>query len=335
MNKMGKGLFKPSSIVLILFGVLFTVFVPQLLNGYSFNIVNNALVYLLCVYGASIYAGMSGQMSLAFITFMGFGAYYAANLCTGRLGMSLSPIAVLLTAPIFVGLISFILGLILTRLKNVFFVFGTLGVVQIMYVFFQNNVPVFGGSMGIASIPTLSIGAFKFDSNQKWIYLLIATAVLGYIIVERVRNSKMGRSLASIKDNEIAAYCMGVNVFMTKVYAFTIAGVFCGLAGAMYAMMTGFVSADLFKINNSFLIIIMLMLGGMNHTVGAVIGALVVSILPETFRSLKSFLMLSYGLVIILLMVFMPSGLAGMGVKIIDKIKKTINSIIEKRMINK
>ena len=181
----------------------------------------------------------------------------------------------------------------------------------------------FGGPNGINGIPTLSIGNFVFDTDIKWLYLLIITTVLGYIIVERIRNTKLGRSLASIRDNETAALTLGVNVYMTKVFAFTIQAVFCGCAGALYAMQHGFISADLFTFSNATLVVIMLMMGGMNHTVGAIIGALLVSILPEAFRGLKDYLQLAYGIVIILLMVFMPSGIAGMGEKIANMVKKT------------
>ena len=320
-------LIKPSRIMLIILGILIIVFAPQFLSGYTYNVINVALIYILCVYGASILVGMGGQLSFAFITLMGFGAYYTANLLTGRLGITLDSITVLITAPLAVGLISFVLGLILFRLRKVFFVFGTLGVVQIAAIFFNNNKPLFGGVNGIRGIPTLNIGTFKFDNNTKWFYLLIGFVVVGYIVVERIRNTKLGRSLASIKDNEMAALSLGVNVYMTKVYAFTISGVLCGLAGALFAMQGNFISPDLYTFNQATLIVIMLLMGGMDHTFGAIIGGLIVSILPESFRNLQSFLMLAYGLAIILLMVFMPTGIAGASAKISNYIKKRISTV--------
>ena len=262
---------------------------------------------------------------------MGFGAYYAADLSLGRLGVSCSSIIILITVPIVVGLIGFIFGLILFRLKGRFFVFATLGVVSIAFVFFHNNKLLFGGVNGIPGIPTISIGAFKFNTNLKWFYLLVALIVIGYIIVERIRNTKLGRSLASVKDNEIAALSLGVNVYMTKVIALTISAAFAGLAGSLYAMQSGFIEASIFNVTMGSRIIIMLALGGLTNTIGAVIGALVVSCLPEIFRSLKDFLNLAYGLAIILLMVFQPTGIAGMGIKIANLMKKISGCLKRKK----
>ena len=311
-----KMLFKPSNIVLIVFGILFTVFVPMFLTGYSYNVINVALIYTLSVYGASVIMGMGGQASFSLVFFLGIGAYYAANLTKGRLGLMLSPELVLLSAPIIAGIIGFVLGLVLFRLRGLFFVFGSLGVVSIAYIFFSNYNPLFGGQNGINRIPTLSIGSFKFDSNLKWFYLLVMTAVIGYIVVERIRHTKLGRSLASVKDNETTALSLGVNVFMTKVYAFAISAMFAGLSGALYAMQSGYISGGLFTTDKAITFIIMLVMGGLNHTIGAIIGSILVMALPEIFRVLKDYLNIAYGLSIILLMAVQPSGIAGLGVKI-------------------
>ena len=322
---------KPSGLLMITIALMFTLIAPNNLSNYWFNVINVALIYTLCVYGASVLMGMGGQACFATVTFMGLGAYTAANLCMGRLGIQTSTLASLVIAPIIVGIIGFLLGLVLFRLRKIFFVFGTIGLVQIGYIFFHNNISLFGGLNGIFGVPTLEVGSFVFDSNQKWFYLLMALVVIGYIVVERIRRTKMGRSLASIRDNETAALSMGVNVHMTKVYAMTFMAMMGGLAGALYAMQYGSIWADLYNGAMGSKFIIMLVMGGMNHTIGAVIGAVVISLLPEIFRSLQSFLMFVYGLAIILMMVFLPGGIASIG----DKIKLLFRKLLKNNLPNK
>ena len=319
-----KNAFPLSAAALILLALAFTIICPRILGGYAFNVLNVALIYALAVYGASILTGMCGQMSFAYVTFIGLGAYYAANLSAARLGAQLSPLSILLTVPVVTGIIGLLLGLVLFRLKGSFFVFGTLGLVNIASIFFGNYIPLFNGPNGIAAIPRLTVGSLEFKTNEQWFYLLMALCVVGYIVVERIRNTKFGRSMASVKDNEVAALSMGVNVYATKVFAFGLSAAFCGLAGALYALQSGFVGATLFNYASSTKIIIMLTMGGMNHTIGAVIGSIVVSALPELFRGLQAFLQLAFGLVVILLMVFKPSGISGMAHGIAESCKLSL-----------
>ena len=303
----------PTALVFIAFMLLAALIAPSFLSGYTYNVVIVALIYAICVYGATIVTGMGGVISFAYITFFGFGAYWAANLTTGRwFEVTLSPFIALITAPIAVAIIGYLTGLVLFKLKGSFFVFGTIGFVNVAYVFFGNYVPIFGGASGIKHIPTLSIGSFVCDDYNKWFYVLVFIVMIAYLVVERIRRSRLGRALAAIKDNETAAMAFGIDVYKTKIYAFSIASAFCGLSGALYAMQARYISSELFSINGSYNIIIMLVLGGMNNTGGAVIGALLVRALPEIFRSLKSFLQLAYGVGIILIVVFMPNGLASL-----------------------
>lgn len=329
MTQRKRFLKKPSHLILPLCVALLAAIGPNVFTGYSFNVVNVALIYVLCVYGASIITGMGGQMCFALITFMGIGAYYAANMSMGRLGVTLSTPVILLTVPFVAGAAGLLLGLILFRLQGTFFVLGTMGVVNITYVIFYNSVPLFGGPTGITGVPSPDLWGLKIDSNTKWFYLLLVMTCLGYLVVERIRNTKLGRSLASLRDNDTAALSLGVNVYWTKVLAFTIAAVFCGISGSLYAMQAGFVCGDLFSVTSGTRLMIMLMMGGIDKTIGAVIGAVLVSSLPEIFRNLKDYLNFTYGLALILLMVFQPGGISGMGeaaVRLLHKARAALQS---------
>lgn len=313
----------------ILFAVLlimFLVIIPNTLTGYPLMVVNIALIFAIATYGLSILIGMGGQLSFATVSFMGGGAYFVANLASGRLGFKLSTTLALILALVVFGVISFALGLILNKLKGTYFTFATIAVVQVAYTFYNNYKPLFGGPDGIAGIPSLSIFGFKLNDNVKWFYFLMFIVLIVGVIVERIRQTQLGRALASIRDNETAARTLGVNVYMTKVISFTIAGVLATLAGALYCYHGNFVSSDMYNFANSTQVIIMAMLGGVNSSIGIFIGALLVRVLPEIFRFLQSYMQLIWGITIIVLMVFMPDGLVGLFAQIKDKVTKLINN---------
>lgn len=292
----------------------FVVIVPLLFSGYSLMVVNTSLIYCIITFGISIMLGMGGQLSFAGLAFMGAGAYFVANVTIGRLGFKIPPLPALLLAPLFTAVVAYVLGLILLKLKGTYFTFSTIALVQVGYSFFNNYRPLFGGPDGISAIPSLQVFNYTFPSDNylPWFYLLVAVIGILAFVVERIRRTGFGRALASVRDNETAALTLGVDVYMTKVKAFALAGLLGGLAGAFYVQMGNFVSSDLFAYSNATQFIIMAMVGGINSTFGSIVGSVLITILPEAFRSLEKLLQLIYGLVVIIMMVFMPMGLGGL-----------------------
>ncbi len=322
MNKLLKktGL---SRLFVLIASMLFIIFVPIIFQGYSLMVVNISMIYAVVVFGISIMLGMGGQLSFAGLTFMGLGAYFVANMCSGRLGFTIPTLAAFALTPVVAGIVAYAIGLVLLKLKGTYFTFSTIALVQVCFSFFTNYRPIFGGPDGISGIPTFSVGSFSFTSNTQWFYLLVCLLIVFAVLVERIRNTSFGRSLASVRDNDTAALTLGVNVYMTKVIAFTISGMLGAIAGALYVMQGNFVASDLFSFNNATQFIIMAMVGGINSTFGAVVGSVLITILPEILRSVEKYLQLFYGLAVILLMVFMPMGLSGMFSQFFNKIKKT------------
>lgn len=304
----------------ILLAILFFT-IPQLLEGYAMSVMNVALLFSISAYGISVMMGMGGQLSFAAVSFMGGGAYFIANICTGRLGINMPTLPALLLTPVVFAAVAFVLGLFLFKLKGTYFTFATIGLVQVTYTIFNNYKPLFGGPDGISGIPSLTLFGYRFASFNQWFYVIAACVIVVAIFVERLRTTQLGRSLASIRDNETAALTLGVNVYMTKVIAFSIAGALSAFAGALWCMHGKFVGADMFNYANAAQFIIMAMLGGVNNTVGIVVGAVLVKVLPEVLRSLQAYMQLIWGISIIVLMVFMPSGLAGLYEQIRDKFK--------------
>jgi len=290
-------------------------------QGFSMSIMNVALIFAIISYGTSIMLGMGGMLSFAPVTFMGLGAYFVANVTTGRLGPTIPTALALLLTPLVFAAVAFLVGLVLLRLKGTYFTFATIGLVQVAFTFFNNYAPLFGGHDGISGIPTLRIFGFAFTTLTSWFYFVFACVVVIGLIVERIRRSQLGRALGSIRDNETAALTLGVNVYLTKVIAFSITGGIAAFAGALWVMHGRFVASDMFNFVNAAQFIIMAMVGGVNSTVGVVVGAILFMSLPEFFRGFQGFMQLFWGVAIILLMVFMPTGLAGIKDLIVEKIK--------------
>jgi branched-chain amino acid transport system permease protein len=305
----------------------FAVCMPLFTNDYSMMIMNVSLINFIAALGLSVMLGMGGQLSFAAVSFMGLGAYFVANFTNGRLGVAWEPAPVLAGAVLFAAAAAWLCGSILFRLSGTYFTFATIGLVQVTWSLYLNYRFLCGGPDGVSGIPTLRFLGTSPRNYHDWFYILLGFCLAAGFLVERVRRTRLGRSLASIRDNEIAAQTLGVNIYRTKVVAFTTAGALSGLAGGLYAMHAQFVSSDLFTFDMATTYVIMTMLGGVNNTAGVFVGAILVTMLPEWLRPVQRYLKLSYGVGIILLMIFMPMGLAGLGNAILKKAAGKISKL--------
>jgi len=298
----------------------FTLLVPKLIpNQYMINIVNNALLYFIAILGLSIMLGMGGQVTFSIAGTMGIGAFFTAIFCV-KLGWH--PLMAILGSVVATMAIALVLGLALCRLKGSYFAFGSIALVHILYNIMLNWKPVTGGADGISGIPKLDLVFYSCTTKEDYFYVFIVVAVLCGMIVGRIRTSSLGRSLASIRDNEIAAICMGVNIYQTKVISFIIAGAFSSLAGSLLAFQNTNITAELFTFEQSAIFLVMSMLGGIESTIGVFVGTILLTVMPEWMRVLASYYKLVYGIGVILLMIFMPMGLAGLVQTIYKKIKR-------------
>ena len=287
------------------------------LNSYFMTLINTALIYFLCVSGQSILLGMGGQLSMCSVTFMGLGGFLAAQLVTTY---GLPPVAAILLGAALTTVAGWLLGLVLMRLKSGFFVFGTIGLLQIGSTIFTNFKPLCGGPDGIFGLPKLVLFGVTFQTMQTWMILLMVITIFAILLISRIRASSLGRSLMAVRDDEIAAYTLGVNVYRTKVIGFTISCALGGLAGGLLAFHNGVVSSSLFTFNTQLQFIIMTMLGGVNSTIGTLFGTFLVIALPELLRPLANYMTLIYGITVIVLMIFLPMGLGGLVESIYKKV---------------
>lgn len=294
-------------IALLFLGAMY-VLVPNASDVYIITVLNSALIFYVACLGINIMLGMGGMVSFAAIAFIGIGAYTSAN-CNLKLG--LNPFVSMFISILVAGVMAFLAGLVLLRLQGTFFTFSTVALVQIAYSIFTNWKEVTGGPDGMGGISPFQLGSLKAVTPVQNYYILFTLCVLCCLFVLRLKKTNLGRALSSVRDNEIAAKVMGVNVYMTKVIAFMIAGMLAGLAGGMMVFNYHFVGSSSFTFDQSLTLIIMTMLGGVFNPIGVFLGTVLITMLPEWFKPLQEYIRLFYGLGVMFLMVFMPMGLWG------------------------
>lgn len=289
---------------------LLVLCVPLLTSNYMLRVTNMTLITYICVLSLYVLFGMCGQHSFAQAGLWGVGAYITANALKY---LNAPPVICLLLSMAGTALFAFLLGLVLFRLRRYYFTFSTIGLMMILFGLFQNWTPVTGGAMGMSEIPPFSLGSFQINTENRNFYFILLMAALCSAAVSLLYRSRLGRSFMAIRDNDIAAGCMGINSLLTKDIAFAISGALCGLAGGLFAFLAGYISSATFTYAQSTMYLVMIMLGGSGTPVGALVGSVILSLLPEWFRPLKNYMMLFYGIGIMVLMVFLPEGIMGGG----------------------
>ena len=314
-------------LVLALILVLDKSLIQNLKNS-QVNIINCALIYFFAVSGMYLLLGLGGLMTMHAIAFMGFSAFVTGFLNTK---MDVPIMLAMLCAIAATAVLSFIVGAPLLRLDGRALMFGTMGIIYIGTSIFQNFFAFTGGPNGTSGIEKIVLFGHKFGTFKDWFVLLAILAVLIVLLMRRIKNTSFGRSLMAIRDDATAAQCMGVNVYRTKVIAFVIAGTLTGFGGALYAVHNGTISASLFSFATQTKFLIMLMLGGVMSPVGTLFGCVLVNYLPEIARAAASYLNMLYGAMIVLMMIFMPMGLAGIGRDFTSKIRHNLKKKLAKK----
>jgi branched-chain amino acid transport system permease protein len=266
-------------------------------------------IYCILAMGQNLVTGFAGQLSLGQVAFYGLGGYSAALLAIHYgLPFYVTFVAGALVAAVF-GLV---VGVPALRLGGIYLGIATLGFAEIVRLVFLNWVRLTRGPMGLPGIPAPRIFGYTFSRAEAH-YLLILALCLGvYLVLRRLVESRTGLALLALREDEVAAASVGVSTSHYKILAFTVAAFISGLAGAFYAHFITFVSPASFTRGESFLILSMYALGGPGSLEGSLLGAVLLSLAPELLRSASSYRMVLYGLLLVLLIIYKPGGLAGM-----------------------
>lgn len=258
-------------------------------NTVVFSIGVNAMLAL------SIYVTLScGLLSLANAAFMGIGAY-AASLISMQTGLSF-PVA-LLAAGVLPALVALVIGLPVLRLSGVYLAMATLGFGEVVRVVIL-NLDITGGPMGINGIP---------QKTEFWHIVLLLAITL--FVLARMRHSKIGRAFEAIKADDVAARLMGINVTAYKLLAFVTGAVIAGVAGGLNAHYTFTIGPGNYAFENAVDILTMAVFGGTSNLIGPTIGASILTLLPEVLRQLKDFRLAFNGLILIVVILYLPKGL--------------------------
>lgn len=277
-------------------------------SEYILNVAVLCGIYIILTSSLNITNGYTGLFSFGHAAFYGIGAYTAAILAT-RLGWSFT--LTLPAAGLVAGLIGAALALITLRLSGIFLALVTIGFQEITFLVTLNWIGLTRGPMGIPGVPPPALGGFELRGNIGFYYLILALDVLTLFVLARVVTSRVGRAFVAIREDELAAQASGLPTFKLKVLAFVIATFFAGLAGAFFAHHARFVSADSFRLDETFVILTMLVVGGLGSFLGPIIGAVALVVLPEISRFLAEYRGVVYGLVLIAVILFRPEGVAG------------------------
>jgi len=290
----------------IIFTALVLIAPVFLGSGYLMNVLVFVGIYTILAVALNLLLGLAGQISLGHAAFFGLGAYISGVLTATHL---VDPWLSMFIAVITVGVIAFILGFPILKLKGHYLAMATLGMGIIVYIIFNETVDITGGPSGLSEIPHLSLGGIIFDSDVKNYYLVWFFVIVVILLSVNLAASRIGRALRAIHDSEVAARIMGVNARLLKVQIFTISGILSALAGSLYAHTVTFISPTSFGFNVSIELLTMVIIGGLGSIYGSFLGAAILILLPEFFRTFQDYDIIVYGLTLIVITMFMPGGL--------------------------
>lgn len=266
-------------------------------------------VYAIVAIGLNLLTGVAGQVSIGHAAFMAIGAYTSA-LLTMKAKLPF-PIA-LLAAAIVAGAAGFLLGLPALRLQGHFLALATLSFGVVIPQVLLKWDKVTGGHMGLMPPKPSLFGLALKTEAQQYYFILCLALLLGWFAQNLVR-SKPGRALIALRDSELAAQSMGVNRALYRTLAFAISAAYAGVGGSLYAHLVGFINPFDFNISISFQLLAMVVVGGLGSIVGAVDGAILLTLIPQLFSRVRGLTSAIEGAAIILVVMFAPQGLASLG----------------------
>lgn len=284
------------------------IFLSPLLfkGGYLMNVLVFVGIHTLLAVALNLLLGFAGQISLGHAAFFGLGAYISGILTATY---SLNPWLAMVVAAVSVGILAFLVGFPILKLKGHYLAMATLGLGIIVYILFNEAIDLTGGPSGLSGIPNLSLGTFVFDSDIKNYYLIWTFTLITVLLSVNLAHSRIGRALRAIHDSEVAARVMGVNTRLMKVQIFALSGIISAVAGSIYAHTMTFISPASFGFNFSVELVTMVIIGGLGSIYGSFLGAALLTLLPEFLRAFQDYDIMVYGFLLILMTMFMPGGL--------------------------
>jgi branched-chain amino acid transport system permease protein len=294
-------------ILIFLIFALALLITPFFLQGsYFLNVLVFIGIHTMLAVALNLLLGYAGQISLGHAAFFGLGAYISGILTTR---FYLDPWLAIALAAVCAAAIAFVIGFPILKLKGHYLAMATLGFGIIIYIIFNETVSWTGGPSGLSGIPSLHIGSLIFDNDLYNYYLIWIITLVVMLLSINLSQSRIGRALRAIHDSEVAARVMGINARVLKVQIFTVSAFISAIAGSLYAHTMTFIAPASFGFNFSIELVTMVVVGGLGSIYGSFLGAAILTLLPEFLRFFHDFDIIIYGLLLIIINMFMPGGL--------------------------
>ncbi|MEV1002251.1 branched-chain amino acid ABC transporter ATP-binding protein/permease [Nonomuraea sp. NPDC050202] len=281
---------------------------PYGLGGYAIHVADVAIIFAILAIGLGLTMGVAGQINLAQVAFFGVGAYTVAILTTeAGFGFWTASVLAVLTAVVFGVLV----GIPALRMQSHYLGIVTLGL-ALAFTNWVTNAHIAGRAEGISDIPVPPMFGIVLSSGYLFYYVELIVFAIALAFALLVTRSPLGRRLRAMRDDDLAAGALGAEIPLLRMTAFVLSGLYGGLAGVLYAGLIRFVAPESFNIANMFLLLAMVIIGGRSSILGCVVGAVGLSLVREALLDASGYAQLGYGLVVVLVVVFAPKGLAGL-----------------------
>lgn len=301
----------------VLYGIIAAVLIvaPHVMpDNYWLRIYTMAGLWIMLALGLNVVAGFAGLLDLAYVAFFGIGGYTFTLLSSSQFDIHLPFLLVLPLAAVFTMAVGFALGSTSLRLKGDYLAIVTLAFAQIFKLLLLNldtPIDITGGVNGIYSFDPIEIFGFRILSPVAYAYLIWFAALIVAVGAFRIKSSRIGRGWEALREDELAAEAMGVNTTWMKLMAFAGGAFVAGGTGALFASFQDSVFPNNFDFPQLVIVYCMVILGGLGNVTGVILGAVILSILPEFLREYGAYRMMSYGLILIVLMALRPQGIVG------------------------
>ena len=290
---------------LALLAVIIALLPLVLPNNYYYDVAIRIGMNAIIAVGLNLLIGYAGQISLGHAGFYGLGAYASAVL-TARYGWP--PLAAMLSGMAAVGLIAFVVARPILRLRGHYLAMATLGLGIIIYMVLVNESAWTGGNDGM-NVQPFSLLGLTLANERTWYWVTGAVLIGAIVLANNIVDSPVGRALRAVHGSEIAAQVAGIDTARYKVRVFVVSAVFASAVGSMMAHYIGFITPQVSSFFHSIELVTMVVVGGMASTYGAVLGAAILTMLPQLLTKFEGYEMITFGLILMLTVIFLPRGL--------------------------
>ena len=316
--------FKLTKNQIVFIVILIIVLLPNVMpNNYVIYIADRAWANCIAVLGLVVLYGMTGQINLATMSFFALGAYTAA---IAQMTFQVDSVVAMLLGVLMATIWGIIISIPSFKLTGPFFTISTVAFGEIVRIAFLNMVSLTNGPTGLNKIPKVTVFNHVIASDTEWYYIFFTVVVLIGIVCIRIKDSHIGRAFYAVKDDELAASLMGVNVRLTKAIALMFSSLVAGIAGAMYAHLSGYLNPNDFAQQYSNSVLTMAVLGGGDRVIGTIIAAICVTSLPEILRFMQEYYIMVFNIIILfyLLMPWAKVGefLRGLRFKLVKSVQR-------------